>query len=337
MRIIPRTLALCGLSALLVVSAPTALAAKRVHVSYNVAEGSSWDQGAHVFKKLVEERSDGAYRVSLHPNAAMAGGNDRVELEMVQGGAVHFLIKSTTWMTGLDPRFQVLGLPWLFPDHATANSVLDGPAGDALMETIESRDLVGLAWGVNGFRQVTNSKHAIRKPADLKDMKIRVPGIPLYLSLFEKMGASPTTMSFSEVFTALQTGTVDGQENPLSLIYSSRFYDVQEHVTMWNYSYDAIVFGTGKGFWDSLDPDDQEMFKKAAREAMDHEREIVLKEDQEIPAKLVEAGVEVTELTDDELQVFKDTLEPVYAEYREKLGADFVSLFEDGVKQASEK
>lgn len=335
MGIIPRTLALCGLSAMLAFGSQAAIGATRVHVSYNVAEGSSWDQGAQVFKKLVEERSDGAYRVSLHPNAAMAGGNDRVELEMVQGGAVHFLIKSTTWMTGLDPRFQVLGLPWLFPDHDTANTVLDGPAGDALMETIESRDLVGLAWGVNGFRQVTNSKVPVRTPADLKDMKIRVPGIPMYLSLFEAMGASPTTMSFSEVFTALQTGTVDGQENPLSLIYSSRFYDVQKHVTMWNYSYDAIVFATGKGFWEGLSAEDQDMFRQAAREAMDHERQVVKQEDAEIPAKLAEAGVEIVELSDDELQVFKETLEPVYAEYREKLGADFVELFENGVAKAN--
>lgn len=304
-------------------------AKKRVHVSYNVAEGSSWDQGAAVFKEKVEKKSNGAYTVSLHPNAAMAGGNDRVEMEMAQAGSIQFLIKSTTWMTGLDPRFQVLGLPWLFPDHATANAVLDGPAGDALFEGLPDRDLVGLAWGVNGFRQVTNSRRSITQPSDFDGLKIRVPGIPLYLDIFKTLGASPTTMSFSEVFTALQTGTVDGQENPMSLISSSRFYDVQKYMTVWNYSYDAIVFATGLNYWNNLSEEDRKMFKDAATEAMAYERSVVQKEDDELPAKLAAAGMEITTLNPEQLKPFQTALQPVYAEYKEKLGQDFVSLFED--------
>lgn len=308
--------------------------AKTVHVSYNVAEGSSWDKGAQNFKELVEKRSDGKYTVSLHPNASMAGGNDRVELEMVQGGAIQFLIKSTTWLTGLDPKFQVLGLPWLFPDHETANKVMDGEAGTALMETVNSKGLAGLAWGVNGFRQVTNSRQAITQPADLKDLKVRVPGIPLYLSIFKELGANPTTMSFSEVFTALQTKTVDGQENPISLIWSSHFYDVQKHMTVWNYSYDAVLFASGSTFWDTLSPEDQTLFRDAAKEAMDHERQIVQEEDKTLPQKLQESGMTVTVLTPDQLDVFKQALQPTYDESKEKLGKDFVELFENGVKAA---
>lgn len=307
-------------------------AQKMVHVSYNVAEGSSWDKGAQVFKEEVEKNSAGAYRVNLHPNAAMAGGNDRVEMEMAQAGSIQFLIKSTTWMTGLDPKFQVLGMPWLFPDHATANKVLDGPAGDALFDTLPARELQGLAWGVNGFRQVTNSRHAIQTPDDLKGLKVRVPGIPLYLDIFKKLGASPTTMSFSEVFTALQTGTVDGQENPMSLISSSRFYDAQKHMTIWNYSYDAIVLATGSVFWNGLSDTDKTMFRDAARKAMAFERTVVQEEDESLPAKLAEAGMEVTTLSAEQIKVFQDALQPVYEEYRGKLGEDFVSLFEKGAK-----
>ncbi len=318
----------------LAVAASPAILAQTVHVSYNVAEGSSWDQGAQVFKEEVEKNSDGKYKVSLHPNAAMAGGNDRVELEMVQGGAIQFLIKSTTWLTGLDDKFQVLGLPWLFPDHETANKVMDGEAGDALMDLFKEKDLVGMAWGVNGFRQVTNSRQAIKEPADLKNLKVRVPGIPLYLSIFKALGANPTTMSFSEVFTALQTKTVDGQENPMSLIWSSHFYDVQKHMTIWNYSYDAIAFAASSSFWDGLDEDDQKLFSEAAKKAMDYEREVVQKEDDELPGKLADEGVEVTKLSDDELKVFQEALQPVYDEYKEKLGEEFVELFEKGVKDA---
>jgi len=308
--------------------------AKTVHVSYNVAEGSSWDKGAQNFKELVEKRSDGKYTVSLHPNASMAGGNDRVELEMVQGGAIQFLIKSTTWLTGLDPKFQVLGLPWLFPDHDTANRVMDGEAGAALMKTVDSKGLVGLAWGVNGFRQVTNSRQAIMQPKDLKDLKVRVPGIPLYLSIFKALGANPTTMSFSEVFTALQTKTVDGQENPMSLIWSSHFYDVQKHMTIWNYSYDAVLFASGGMFWNTLSPEDQALFRDAAKEAMAFERQVVAQEDQTLPQKLKDAGMNITVLTPEQQDVFKKALQPTYDEYKGKLGKDFVELFENGVKDA---
>lgn len=312
-----------------------AQAQTNVNVSYNVAEGSSWHQGAERFKELVEERTDGEYAVRLHPNAALAGGSDRVEMEMTQAGAIQFLIKSTTWMTGLDPRYQVIGLPWLFPDHETANEVLDGPAGDALLGDLEDSALVGLAWGVNGFRQVTNSARPITEPADLEGLSMRVPGIQLYLAIFEALGASPTTMNFAEVFTALQTGAVDGQENPLSLIWSSRFYDVQEHLTIWNYSYDALAFVSGVPFWSTLPEEDQEMFRQAAQDAMDFQREVVKQEDIDLVPKLEEAGMTITTLNPEQLDAFQTALEPVYEEYKQILGPEFVEMFENAVEEAS--
>ena len=330
---INKTTLTTGISLAFLMTSAAAYAQQPVNVSYNVAEGSSWHQGAERFQELVAENSDGAYEVRLHPNAALAGGSDRVEMEMAQSGAIHFLIKSTTWMTGLDERYQVLGLPWLFPDHDTANAVLDGPAGDSLLQDLEQHDLVGLAWGVNGFRQVTNSSGPITEPADLDGMRIRVPGIELYLSIFEELGASPTTMNFAEVFTALQTGAVDGQENPLSLIWSSRFHDVQDHVTIWDYSYDALAFIGSGPFWQGLNEEDQEMFRQAAQEAMDFQREVVMQEDIDLIEELENAGMTVTTLSDDELSVFQEVLAPVYEQYKKSLGEDFVSLFEEGVAE----
>lgn len=327
---------LMTLTPFFLLSAALAVNARSVNVSYNVSDGSSWDQGAERFQELVKKYSDGEYTVRLHPNAALASGNDRVELEMTQSGAIQFLLKSTTWMTGLDDRYQAIGLPWLFPDHETANSVMDGAAGDVLLNDLAQHDLKGLAWGVNGFRQVTNSKRPITKPADLEGLRIRVPGIALYLSIFESLGASPTTMSFSEVFTALQTGAVDGQENPLSLIWSSRFHDVQKHVTLWNYSYDALAFVSSARFWSTLDKDDQKMFARAAQEAMDFQREVVKQEDVELVGKLEEAGMTVTKLSDEQLGSFKTALEPVYTEYKKKLGTEFVEKLENGVQEKSE-
>ena len=164
-------------------------------------------------------------------------------------------------------------------------------------------------------------------------MRIRVPGIELYLSIYEELGASPTTMNFAEVFTALQTGAVDGQENPLSLIWSSRFHDVQDHVTIWNYSYDALAFVGSGPFWQGLSEEDQEMFSRAAQEAMDFQREVVKQEDIDLVGELEEAGMTVTTLTDEQLSAFQDVLSPVYERYKESLGSDFVSIFEDGVAE----
>ena len=321
------------LSSFFLLSATLSANARPVNVSYNVSDGSSWDQGAQRFQELVKEYSDGEYTVRLHPNAALASGNDRVELEMTQSGSIQFLIKSTTWMTGLDDRYQAIGLPWLFPDHRTANAVMDGSAGDILLNDLDRHGLKGLAWGVNGFRQVTNSERAITKPADLEGLRIRVPGIALYLSIFDSLGASPTTMSFAEVFTALQTGAVDGQENPLSLIWSSRLHDVQSHVTLWNYSYDALAFVSSSRFWSTLDEDDQKMFVRAAQEAMDFQREVVQQEDIELVGKLEEAGMTVTRLSDEQLDSFKKALEPVYMESKKNLGTEFVEMLENGVQE----
>ncbi|WP_254277565.1 TRAP transporter substrate-binding protein [Halomonas sp. 3H] len=328
---IKTTLLAASISLAGLMASSAAYAQQPVNVSYNVAEGSSWHQGAERFRDLVADYSEGAFQVRLHPNAALAGGSDRVEMEMTQSGAIHFLIKSTTWMTGLDSRYQVLGLPWLFPDHDTANAVLDGQAGDTLLQDLEQQDLVGLAWGVNGFRQVTNSRGPITEPADLDGLRIRVPGIELYLAIFEELGASPTTMNFAEVFTALQTGAVDGQENPLSLIWSSRFHDVQDHVTIWNYSYDALAFIGSGPVWQGLSEEDQDMFRRAAKEAMDFQREVVKQEDIDLVAELENAGMVVTTLSDDQLSAFQEVLAPVYEQYKESLGEDFVSLFEEGV------
>ena len=322
-----------GLSIVGLLSTSSVYAQQAVNVSYNVAEGSSWHQGAERFRDLVSEYSDGAYQVRLHPNAALAGGSDRVEMEMTQSGAIHFLIKSTTWMTGLDSRYQVLGMPWLFPDHDTANAVLDGPAGDVLLQDLERHDLEGLAWGVNGFRQVTNSRGPITEPSDLEGLRMRVPGIELYLSIFRELGASPTTMNFAEVFTALQTGAVDGQENPLSLIWSSRFHDVQDHVTIWNYSYDALAFIGSGPFWQRLNEEDQEMFRRAAQEAMSFQREVVKQEDIDLVGELEANGMTVTTLSDEQISVFQEALVPVYEQYKASLGEDFVSLFEDEVSK----
>ncbi len=320
-----------------VVSNVEAAKSKTLKISYNVAQGSSWDKGAQRFKEIIEKRSGGRFKVELFPNAVLAQGNDRVEIEMTQSGVIDLLIKSTMWLPALDDRFQIIQLPFQFPNHDIAEDVMDGPAGRALLDILPKHRLQGLAWGVNGFRQVTNSKIEIRKPEDMKGLKMRVPGIDLSLSIFKRLETTPVSMSFAEVFTALQTQTVDGQENPLSLIWSSRFFEVQKYLTMWNYMYDAVCFIASQSLWESLSEDDQILFAQAAKEAMNHERLVVRGEDESLIGELEKQGMTITNLTDSEMKGFQEVIRPVYEEFKNKLGKDTVELFEQEVAKAVNK
>jgi TRAP-type transport system periplasmic protein len=328
-------IAVCAFVALAFSAENVFAAARTLKISYNVAPGSSWDKGALKFKELIEERSKGRFKIETFPNAVLAQGNDRVEIEMTQSGVIDLLIKSTMWMPALDPRFTTIQLPFQFANHDVAEAVMDGPAGDMLLDLLPRHRLKGLAWGVNGFRQVTNGRREIRTPADMQGLKMRVPGIDLSLAIFRRLGSVPVSMSFAEVFTALQTQTVDGQENPLSLIWSSRFFEVQKFATLWNYMYDAICFISSERLWKSLSPEDQEMFQKAAKEAMDFERQVVRGEDKSLAGELEKMGVKVTRLTPEELKAFQDAIRPVYEEFKEKLGKETVSVFESEVAKAS--
>ena len=150
-----------------------------------------------------------------------------------------------------------------------------GKLGQELLDLLPPKKLVGLAYGANGFRQVTNSRRPVRTPADLKALKIRVPAIKMYVSLFKLLGADPSSMNFGELFTAVKEGTMDGQENPLAVIQQSKLYEVQKYVTRWDYSYDPLVLCMNKKRWESFSPEQQELLKTAAVEAMDYERKLV--------------------------------------------------------------
>ncbi|MHB8907413.1 MAG: TRAP transporter substrate-binding protein [Syntrophales bacterium] len=310
---------------------------RTIKISYNVAPGSSWDKGAQKFKEIIERNSKGEIKVETFPSAVLAQGNDRVEIEMAQSGVIDMLIKSTMWMPALDPRFSTIQMPFQFANHDVAEAVMDGPAGNMLLDLLPKHKLKGLAWGVNGFRQVTNGRREIRMPKDMEGLKIRVPGIDLSLAIFRKLGTTPVSMSFAEVFTALQTQTVDGQENPLSLIWSSRFFEVQKYCTLWNYMYDAVCFIASDKLWSSLNAAEREMFMKAAKEAMYHERQVVRGEDKTLVGELEKKGMKMTVLNPNELKAFQDVIRPVYVEFKGKLGQETVSVFEQEIAKAMKK
>ncbi|MEW6359225.1 MAG: DctP family TRAP transporter solute-binding subunit [Planctomycetota bacterium] len=304
-----------------------------IKLSLILDRNSDWYRGVAKWKELVEARSGGRLKIRIIENASLSNNNQRAELEMVQSGALDASLESTILLTILDDRFTVFSMPWLFKDHDAAEQVCDGPLGKRMLDLLGEKRLVGLAYGVNGFRQITNNQRPITKLEDLKHLKIRVPSIEMYISLFRHLGADPSQMNFGELFQALKQGTMHAQENPLSVIWAQALYEAQNHITVWNYSYDPIILCFNKDRWESYPPDLQKIMREAAVEAMNHERALVRQADQDLLPKLAEKGMQVATLSPEELKRFKEASKKIYDDYRSKIGGDLLDAF---VKAAGE-
>lgn len=306
-----------------------------IRLSHITSPGSAWDKGAHKFAELLEQRSHGRFQVRVYAGAQLAQHNQKTELQQLCSGAIEMTLDSPIILAlFLDPRFDAFSLPWLFPDHATANRVCDGPFGKQALGWLEEHGIHGIAYGVNGFRQLTNSVRPVVAPDDLKGMKVRVAGTDLFRAVFAAFGANPTTMNFGEVFTALEQGAISAQENPLSIISSSKLYEVQKYCTVWNYAYDPLILTYNKGLWDKLSSEDQALITRCGQEAMTYERELVEQEDRDLIAALRAKGMEVTVLDAAGKQAFREACASVYKTFEPRIGADVVRGIQAAVKVA---
>ena len=269
----------------------------------------------------------------IYPNAQLAGQVQRTELEMLQTGVIDMSLESSILLSLLEPRMSVVSLPWLFDDYTEANTILDGPLGRELLDYLPEKGIVGLAYGANGYRQITTSRNPIRTPDDIRNMKIRVPGIRMYIEVFRLLGADPSSMNFGELFTALAQGTMDGQENPLSVILSSRLYEVQKYCSVWNYSYDPVILCINRRLWNSLSSDDRTLFSECASEAMRFEREYVADNEQAIRDSLVTLGMDVISLSTDERAAFRKLTQQAYTTLKEQTGGNLIERFRAAVEQ----
>ena len=292
-----------------------------------LSENSDWYKGAQRFKELIEKRSEGKYRIRIFPHAQLAGAVQRTELEMVQSGVIDMSLESSILLSLIEPRMSVFSMPWLFENYEHAHKVLDGPLGDDMLALLPKKGIVGLAYGANGFRQITNSSNPIQNPGDIKSMKIRVPAIRMYIDIFKMLGADPSSMNYGELFTALAQGTMDGQENPVSVIHSDRLYEVQNYLTMWNYSYDPIILCVNKRLWDSFTPETKDIFSECAKEAMRYERDLVAAGESTKIDSLRANGMEINTLDRESLEAFKILAEPVYEKYSEEIGSELIRDF----------
>ncbi len=309
----------CGLAMVGASAAMVAAEAKYAYkLGHSVSEKHPYHLGAVRFKEIVEKETKGDVTVSVFPNNQLGTG-ERDLLEGLQLGTVDFYVGSTGPMSGFEKKFMLFDFPFLFKSKRHVYGVLDGKIGAYVMGLLDKQGMKGLAWCENGFRHVTNSKRPIAVPADAKGLKLRTMENKVHMAIWKALGADPTPMAWGEIFTALQQGTVDGQENPIPVIYTSKIYEVQKHLSLTGHVFSPAMIIMSKAKFDALPKEYQDIVLKAAREAAVYQREQITKMEDEQISKLKELGMTVT--TPDTTP-FREATKAVYEQFRGELGED---------------
>jgi tripartite ATP-independent transporter DctP family solute receptor len=249
--------------------------------------------------------------------------------EAVQLGTLEMCIPATAALAGFDPRIQIIDFPYLFEDRAEAYAALDGELGNIINNYLPEQGFVNLGYPENGFRHITNNSKPIFEPADLKGLKIRTMEIPAHIDYFKALGANPTPMSWGELYTALQQGTVDGQENPIAIIYDGRFYEVQKYCSLTGHFYSPMMLLTSKAFMDGLPEDLREVVERAARMFVLAQREMIAGLEEERIEELKAAGMEINVLTDEQKEMFAEAANVIYEKYEDIVGKEVMEIAQE--------
>ncbi|MBX9453914.1 MAG: TRAP transporter substrate-binding protein [Mesorhizobium sp.] len=299
-----------------------AYAQQEVKLGYALATTSHYGVAAEKWQEVVEAETDGRYVFRHFPSSGLGG--EREVIEGVQLGTVEATIVSSGTLSNFVPETGVFDIPFLFRDLAHARAVLDGPIGQEILAKFDDVGLVALAWGEQGFRHITNNRNAIAGPADVAGLKLRTMENPTHITAFEALGAAPTPMAWPEVIGALQQGTIDGQENPLSVITSAKLSEVQKYLTLSGHVYSPAMLLVSKQLWDGMSAEDQEIFRNAASEAVTAMRGFVDDVETSGVAQLKEAGMDVGELSAEQKAMFQNALGGAYEQYYGTYGKDLI-------------
>ncbi|WP_274424172.1 TRAP transporter substrate-binding protein [Chelativorans sp. YIM 93263] len=306
------------------VGSGAAIAQQEVKIGYALAAApdSHYGVAAEKWEEVVEAETDGRYEFRHFPSSGLGG--EREVIEGVQLGTIEATIVSSGTLSNFVPEAGVFDIPFLFRDLDHARTVLDGPIGQEILDKFDDAGLVALAWGEQGFRHITNNRNAIETPEDVAGLKLRTMENPTHITAFEALGAAPTPMAWPEVISALEQGTIDGQENPLSVITSANLSEVQEHLTLSGHVYSPAMLLVSKQLWDGMTPEDQEAFSKGAAEAVTAMRAFV--DDVEVSGieQLTEEGMEIGELSPEQKAVFQESLAAAYEQYYDTYGQDLI-------------
>lgn len=305
--------------------------AKNKSVKLKIGHVEPEDRSTHrallEFKKEVETKSNGSIVIEIHPNGALGG--DVQMTESVAMGALDMALPATSVLVTYSQEFGILDMPYLFKNTENAFAAMDGKVGDKFNSVLEKVGIKNLGYPYNGLRSLTNSVRPINEPADLKGLKVRVMESPVFIDFFETLGANATPMSFNELFTGLQQKTVEAQENPPSLIYANKFYEVQKYLSLTEHVNNFLAFIVNKNKFDSLSPEQQDIITKAAKNYIATQRKMEL-EDTNKYVKLLETngGLKVNKVSDANKQKFRDALEPMYKKYENKFGPELFKMTE---------
>jgi C4-dicarboxylate-binding protein DctP len=294
-----------------------------IKFSHVVAVDTPKGKGAEYFKKLAEERTKGRVKVEVYPNSQLY--KDGEEMEALQLGAVHMLAPSLAKFGPLGVRaFEVFDLPYIFDDYAELHKVTDGPIGKMLFKKLESKGIVGLAYWDNGFKVMSANK-ALKTPADFKGIKMRIQSSKVLEGEMRALGAIPQVMAFSEVYQALQTGVVDGTENPPSNFYTQKMQEVQKHLTVSNHGYLGYAVITNKKFWDGLPAELRTILEGAIKDATKYADDIAMKENVDSLEAVRKSGrTQIATLTADEKTAWKKALVSVHRDNESRIGKDVI-------------
>jgi tripartite ATP-independent transporter DctP family solute receptor len=287
-----------------------------MRISISIAQNSHQGVAIDTFAKEVEKRTSGRYKIQPFYSGSLGG--ERESIEAVQLGTQELTFTSTGPVPNFVPEARILDIPFLFSGKPHARAVLDGPIGQEMLAKFDAKGFKALAWGENGVRHMTNSKRAVNAPEDLKGLKMRTMENPVHVAAYKGFGIVTTPMAFPEVFTALQQGTVDGQENPLSVIMASKFDQVQKYLSLTGHVYSPCVFLMNKAAFDKLSAADRTAFLDAAKEAVKTNRARVDEDDAKGVAELRAKGMNVVENVDK--AKFVAALGPVNAEFEKQFG-----------------
>jgi len=297
-----------------------AVAAVTGKFAVTLPEKSHQGQGVAKFVELVKAKSNG--EIDIKPYYSGALGNDVQVTSALQGGTIEFTVPQTTTLTGMVKAYEILDFPFLFKNSQQAEKVLDGPVGDKLLETLPAHGLVGLAYWENGFFNATNSKHPIAKVEDFEGLKFRSIQAKITQETIKALGANPVPLAVPELYTALETRTIDGQGTPNAVIAALKLYEVQKYLSITRHSYGAFIPLVSKAFWDKLSPEQQKILKDSAVEARAYQREVARAQADSAKEVMAKHGMQINEVSDAEHDRMRERVQPVWQMFIPSVGQE---------------
>jgi tripartite ATP-independent transporter DctP family solute receptor len=279
--------------------------------------------GAQKFADLVGQKSGGKMKVTVFPGGTLGG--DVQTMSALQGGTLDFMTVTAGLLVGVSKPFGVLDFPYLFDDVKEADAIVDGPIGQRLQAQLADKGLVGLGYWDLGFRNVTNSKLPITKLEDMKGLKLRTLQSPIFIDMFGALGANPVPLSFTELYAAMEQRVVDGQENPVAVIAFAKFYEVQKYLSLTRHAYGAQSFMISKKTWDKFNADEQKVITAAAAETRAYQRQVSRELNEKELAKLKAGGMQINELSPQEIARIREKLQPIIVKYTPQVGEPLVN------------